>query len=469
MPGPTPVPRRLVIGGVRGARGSARRPFVPEPSSGRVVEECHRRRQHLLHRQPGEFERASAGAHPADQRLDTDEARRAQLKTRLTAFQSPPLRRAAEGVQRRALTAAKRFSRAFMVQLVNYSSLEGKLPGCSRRPGVDPNSPRVDIFELLGNRNGSCPRSAERLQARRLLKIDLASRVVRTDGALPRASACPSPDGQTLVYGVQESFNPARGSTPHGVRDQRRSAPRYGRKLARHGARGVHGAVQRAQQPGRDRARHRVHRTDIDPSSRDAEDLATPRPRTPAPRTTGRRPEQRRAAQRTTRTCPRARRVLGAARRTLSFSRFSLLAPSGASFLLHPASRRRGPAQPGAGTDAAADLLVEVRTRRGRYEALRAALAAHCPPPARFFSVNTRRAWSSAAVAERCGGGGAPGGAARALPLPRTFSTATAWRTPSPAAASPPASRRTAGLEDRAKLSRCTAPTSGSSRPRTPR
>jgi hypothetical protein len=170
---------------------------------------------------PGEFDAGAEAELIATIRaLPMEDPRRAQLKTRLAAFQQTRRfdvpQRVYNALQ---LTAAKRFSRAFMVQgSYTYSSLEGNYPGLfSPDTGqLDPNiTSMYDLFELLGNRNGKLP--FDRPHAFKLdgyYKLDLAAAGEVTAGARFRAqSGVPiTPMGNHSVYGTQESFILPRGS-----------------------------------------------------------------------------------------------------------------------------------------------------------------------------------------------------------------------------------------------------------------
>jgi hypothetical protein len=152
--------------------------------------------------------------------LSMEDPRREQLKTRLAAFQQTRRFDVPQRVYNAfQLTAAKRFSRAFMVQgSYTYSLLEGNYPGLfSPDTGqLDPNiTSMYDLFELLGNRNGKLP--FDRPHAFKLdgyYKFDLAGAGEITAGARFRAqSGVPiTPMGNHSVYGSQESFILPRGS-----------------------------------------------------------------------------------------------------------------------------------------------------------------------------------------------------------------------------------------------------------------
>jgi outer membrane receptor protein involved in Fe transport len=170
---------------------------------------------------PGEFD-ADAEAELLGQigRFGMEDPRRAQLIARLEAFRKTRRyddpRRNYNALQ---LVAAKRFSRAFMMQgSYTVSILEGNYAGLfSPDTGqLDPNITSMwDLFELMPNRTGRLP--FDRPHAFKIdgyYKFDLGRSGEVTTGARLRAqSGVPiTPLGAHWIYGDRESFLNPRGS-----------------------------------------------------------------------------------------------------------------------------------------------------------------------------------------------------------------------------------------------------------------
>jgi hypothetical protein len=189
---------------------------------GRVIEDLSPDGGHTYFlANPGEFdEGAEADLVARIERMDRDDPVREQLRHRLELFRGvrnfDRPRRDYHALQ---LTAAKRFSRSFMLQgSYTWSRLRGNFPGLfSPDSGqLDPNiSSQYDLAELLSNRDGPLPHDRPhsfKLDGYHTFDLQRAGRV--TTGARLRAQSGVPRNvlGRHAGYGQLESFILPRGA-----------------------------------------------------------------------------------------------------------------------------------------------------------------------------------------------------------------------------------------------------------------